>query len=220
MARCWDVLRIVPVFITFEGGEGAGKSTQLALVRTWLMALGYRVLVSREPGGTPLGQQLRALLLDPAITMDPLAEVLLFAADRAQHVAQVLKPALAQDEIVLCDRFTDSTLAYQGWGRGLDLAQLRQINQLATGGLRPDLTLWLDIDPEQGILRAGRERAPDRMEADTFAFHGRVRMGFMELAAQEPQRVHRVAAQGTVSEVLAQIQRLLLPYLSKSVKLS
>jgi len=208
------------VFITFEGGEGAGKSTQLALVQAWLMDLGYSVLASREPGGTALGQRLRGLLLDRAITMDPLAEVLLFAADRAQHVAQVLKPALARGEIVLCDRFTDSTLAYQGWGRGLDLVQLRQINQLATGGLTPDLTLWLDIDPEQGIDRAGRERAPDRMEADTLAFHGRVRMGFRALAAQEPQRVHRVEAQGAVPEVLAQIQGLLLPYLSKSVKLS
>jgi len=208
------------VFITFEGGEGAGKSTQLALVRDWLVVLGYPVVTSREPGGTPLGQRLRGLLLDPSVTMDPWAEVLLFAADRAQHVAQVLKPALARGEIVLCDRFTDSTLAYQGWGRGLDLAQLHQINQLATGGLTPDLTLWLDIAPEEGMARARRERVPDRMEADTLAFHGRVRTGFATLLAQEPQRLQRVDAQGPIPEVFEQIRARLSPCLGKSVKLS
>jgi dTMP kinase len=141
------------VFITLEGGEGTGKTTQQTLLAEQLQKKGYACLCTREPGGTALGKELRALLLhgDP---ISPTAELLLYAADRAEHVQTRIRPALAAGQVVLCDRFTDSTLAYQGYGRDLDLGVIRQLNQLATGGLKPDLTLWLDLPPELGLARA------------------------------------------------------------------
>ena len=197
------------VFITLEGGEGVGKTTQQALLVERLRQEGYACLCTREPGGTALGKTLRELLLhgDP---FSPLAELLLYAADRAEHVSKVIAPALAAGQVVVCDRFTDSTLAYQGYGRGLDLEKIRQLNHLATGGLQPHLTLWLDLPPEVGLARA---KARDRLEQERLEFHRRVYQGFQALAAAEPQRIVRISAQGSPAEVAARLWSVVEPRL-------
>ena len=175
------------VFIVLEGGEGAGKSTQLRLLGDWLEAQGQEVVLTREPGSTPVGEQVRALLLDPATgALDPRTEALLYAADRAQHVATVVRPALLRGAVVVSDRYVDSSLAYQGAGRALEVEQVARLSTWATGDLRPDLTLLLDVDPVVGLARAGS--TPDRMEAESLEFHRRVRAGFLTLAAQAPDR--------------------------------
>jgi dTMP kinase len=174
------------LFVAFEGGEGVGKSTQIAMAGEWLRGLGHQVVATREPGGTPLGAELRRLLLDPAGHVTPRAEALLYAADRAQHVESVIRPALAAGQVVLTDRYVDSTLAYQGAGRGLD--DTRVVTGWATGGLLPDLTVLLDLDPSVGLRRAGARATPDRLEAASLAFHEAVRAGFLALAAEAPQR--------------------------------
>ena len=189
------------LFITLEGGDGVGKTTQQALLAERLRQEGYACLCTREPGDTALGRRLRDLLLYG----DPLAqatELLLYAADRAEHVSKVIVPALAAGQVVVCDRFTDSTLAYQGYGRGLDLEKIRQLNHLATGGLQPHLTLWLDLPPEVGLARRG---IPDRLEQERLEFHRRVYQGFQVLAASEPQRIVRVDAEGSPEEVANRI---------------
>ncbi|MDR1712750.1 MAG: dTMP kinase [Coriobacteriales bacterium] len=182
------------VFITFEGGEGVGKSTQILLLARRLEAMGYRPLCLREPGGTPIGEAIRAVLLNPANTaLDITAELLLYEAARAQLVSEVIKPALAQGGIVLCDRFTDSTLVYQGIARGLGLEAVRRANQIGSQGLTPDRTIVLVNDPEVALSRAARDGA-DRLEAEGLSFHRQVYAGFEQLAAAEPQRVRLVAA--------------------------
>lgn len=175
------------LLVTLEGGEGAGKSTQIARLAERARARGVEVLTCREPGGTPLGERLREALfgLDGAPTA--LAELLTFSAARAELVATVMRPALERGALVLCDRFTDSTLAYQGYGRGLDVATIAAVNAAATGGLAPDLTLLLDLDPAAGRAR-GAEGGTDYLEREALAFHERVRAGFRELAAREPGR--------------------------------
>lgn len=197
------------MFITLEGGEGVGKTTQQALLVERLRQEGYACLCTREPGGTALGKTLRELLLhgDP---FSPLAELLLYAADRAEHVSKVIAPALAAGQVVVCDRFTDSTLAYQGYGRGLDLEKIRQLNGLATGGLQPHLTLWLDLPPEVGLARVG---LADRLEQEHLEFHRRVYQGFQALAAAEPQRIVRISAQGSPAEVAARLWSVVEPRL-------
>lgn len=177
------------LFLTFEGPEGAGKSTQLAALVRRLRAAGHTVTETREPGGTLLGTEVRRVVLDPALEMGPLPEFLLYSASRAQLVAEVIRPALERGEVVVCDRYADSTLAYQGYGRGLDLGFLERVTQEATGGLRPDLTVLLDLDPALGLARAARRGQPDRLERADLAFHTRVRKGFLALAAAEPGRV-------------------------------
>jgi dTMP kinase len=172
------------LFIAFEGGEGVGKSTQITRAAAWLRDLGHDVVETREPGGTPLGQELRRLVLDRDGHVTPRAEALLYAADRAQHVDTVIRPALDVGRVVLTDRFVDSTLAYQGAGRGL--ADARVITAWATGGLRPDLTVLLDLDPQIGLQRAGARASLDRLEAASLAFHEAVRGGFLALAAESP----------------------------------
>jgi len=201
------------VFITLEGGEGVGKTTQQALLAERLQREGYACVSTREPGGTALGEALRELLLhgDP---LTPLAELLLYAADRAEHVNKVIAPALAVGQVVICDRFTDSTLAYQGYGRGLDLQQVRQLNHLATGGLQPHLTLWLDLPPEVGLARSG---LADRLEQERLEFHRRVHQGFQALAAAEPQRIVRIDAGGSPLEVAARIWSVVKPRLLAAV---
>ncbi|ABW30973.1 dTMP kinase [Acaryochloris marina] len=218
-------------FIVFEGGEGAGKTTQLNLVFEWLTGSGWTnrikgyiqgdypsVLTTREPGGTALGKSIRKLLLDVTATgnesIDERAELLLFAADRAQHVSSCLLPHLQQGALVLCDRYTDSTIAYQGYGRELDLTLIHQLNQIATQGLVSDLTFWLDIDPEFGLARThDREQDPeietDRMEANEIAFHQRLRQGFADLARQHPERIFRIEAHQSDDVVAQQIQGIL-----------
>jgi dTMP kinase len=174
------------LFVAFEGGEGVGKSTQIARAAAWLRARGRTVVETREPGGTPLGLELRRLVLDPDGHVTPRSETLLYAADRALHVDTVIRPALAAGQDVLTDRYVDSTLAYQGAGRGLPDA--RTITQWATGGLVPDLTVLLDLDPRIGLARAGARSSFDRLEAAAIEFHEAVRAGFLRLAAEAPQR--------------------------------
>ncbi len=197
------------LFVTFEGPEGGGKSTQLATLADFLEARGVSVVRTREPGGTPIGEQIRRILLDHANQgMHPRAEVLLFQASRAQHVEELICPALEQGKVVLCDRYADSTLAYQGYGRGTDLETLAQVVAYATGGLTPDLTLLLDLPVEEGL----RRRQPllqqwNRLDAETLAFHRRVRAGYRRLAEQEPQRWVVIDARRSVDEVQAEVRR-------------
>jgi dTMP kinase len=204
------------MFITFEGGEGSGKTTQIRLLDERLRQLGYAVLTTREPGGTPLGEKLRTLLLDVNSQIEPQAELLLYAADRAQHVATLIRPALAAGKIVISDRYADSALAYQGYGRGLDLTALRQIMAFATGGLQPDITFFLDLDPQQGLARCAQSGRADRFEAQALDFHQRVREGYLALIAAEPERWVRIDAdqplavvQGTIFAVVEEHLHLL-----------
>lgn len=175
-------------FVALEGGEGAGKSTQLELLASWLRDLGHDVVITREPGATDAGRRLRDVLLDPASRLSPRAEALLYAADRAQHVAEVVCPALERGAIVLTDRYVDSSLAYQGAGRELDRDEVARLSRWATGGLVPDLVVLLDVDPDVGLRRAAGGAGPDRIEAESLVFHRRVREGFLDLAATAPER--------------------------------
>lgn len=200
--------------IVFEGVEGSGKTTQLQQCSDWLKTSEFGnsipVVVTREPGGTSLGLELRQLLLSgQSSSIQNRTELLLYAADRAQHVEEFLKPKLAQGAIILCDRYTDSTVAYQGYGRGLDLSLIEQLNQIATGGLNSDLTLWLDVDAEIGLKRARQRGKADRMEQADLEFHQRVQQGFKELAASYPQRIVRIDASKSQEEVYLAIQTIL-----------
>lgn len=202
--------------IVFEGVEGCGKTTQIQRSRDWLLASmteiqpDVSILVTREPGGTELGLGLRQLLLEErGQLLFERAELLLYAADRAQHVEQVLKPTLAKGGIVLCDRYTYSTIAYQGYGRGLSLALIQQLNQIATSGLESDLTIWLDVDVEIGLSRAKARGKADRMEQADLEFHRRVSQGYRELATAHPERIVRVDASPSEAVVQQQIQQIL-----------
>jgi dTMP kinase len=193
------------LFITFEGLDGCGKSTQMELLAQALRDRGYVVLVTREPGGTPLGEAIRDMLLDPRHKgMTPRAEALLYAAARAHLVTQVIRPALEDGQIVLCDRYLDSSLAYQGFGRGLGTDDIVTLNVWATEGLFPDLTLFLDLDDS---LRSARLAAvPDRLEAEDDGFHGRVADGFRRLLLDHPHRIRRIDAGGTEAEVQERVR--------------
>jgi dTMP kinase len=215
--------------VVFEGVEGAGKSTQIQNLQDWLAQSGWLdwlqqqipqdaipLLVTREPGGTVLGQQLRRLLLDSALTsaegLSDTTELLLYAADRSQHVQQQLRPAIAQGTLILCDRFTDSTVAYQGYGRGFDLTLIDQLNQISTQGLVSDLTFWLDLDVRQGLQRT-RQRpsdleGQDRMEAADLAFHQRVQQGFSAVA-QAASHIVRIDASESEQQVAQRIQSVM-----------
>jgi dTMP kinase len=193
------------VFIAVEGGDGAGKSTQVRRLAGWLAEAGYPVRATREPGGTELGRALRALLLDRADGPAPRTEALLYAADRAQHVAEVIEPALARGEVVISDRYVDSSLAYQGAGRGLGTAELEQINRWGTAGRRPDLTVLLDVAPALGRRRRGA--APDRLERESAAFHARVRGCLRDRAAADPDRYLVLDAAGDADEVAGRIRQ-------------
>ena len=206
-------------FITFEGGEGCGKSTQIRLLADRLRAAGKEVLLTREPGGTALAEKIRSLVREESD--DPpnsRAETLLFIASRAQVVENVIRPALASGTWVLCDRFADSTFAYQGYGRGLDLEELKRINSFATGGLEPDMTILLNVSPEVSAKRMrAREAATntdaDRMEKAGDGFHTRLRQGFLELAAAEPERFAVIQADGSVEEVEEAVWNSIQPML-------
>jgi len=199
------------LFITLEGPDGSGKTTQARLLAHWLQEEGHPVVLVREPGGTTIGERIREVLHDPAHTgMSPWTEVFLYCAARAQLVAEIIRPALAAGQTVLCDRYADSTLAYQGYGRGLDLDALRLVLYLATGGLTPDLTFCLDISPEEGLARrraGGGEW--NRLDQETVDFHRRVRTGYLELAGLEPQRWIVVDAARPVDAVQADLRALL-----------
>jgi dTMP kinase len=198
--------------IAFEGVEGSGKSTQLELLRRLLVSRGREVVVTREPGGTPAGERVRALVLDPAVELHPRAEALLFAAARAELVEAVIRPALERGAVVLCDRYLDSSLAYQGEARGLGRGPVSQVNRFATGGLLPDLVVLLDLDPAAGLAR--RARDPDRIEAQDLDFHRRVRAAFRDLAAAEPGRFAVVDAAAPVAEVADRVRTAVLGVLS------
>jgi len=202
-------------FITFEGIEGSGKTTQIRLLMDWLQQRQVRALLTREPGGTGIGEQIRSLLLNPANTeMTPEAEILLFSAARAQIVRQVIRPRLAEGWVVICDRFADSTLAYQGYGHGLPLQDLLSITQFATGGLWPDLTVYLDLDVETGLRRkAATPEEWNRMEAQAVEFHQRVRKGYLQLAAQDPERWLVLDATLPVDVIQGQIREQVMPML-------
>ncbi|MEA5627045.1 dTMP kinase [Nostoc sp. UHCC 0251] len=198
--------------IVFEGVEGCGKTSQMQLCCEWLESLGISVVVTREPGGTELGLHLRRLLLEKAEPVAQVTELLLYAADRAQHVEQELKPQLQAGKYILCDRYTDSTIAYQGYGRGLNMSLINQLNHIATGGLESDLTIWLDVDVEVGLARKrGDGIGLDRIEQETIAFHRRVQQGYAELAASYPSRIVRVdgsLSKEAVQQVIQEILRV------------
>ncbi len=201
------------LLITFEGPEGSGKSTQLNRLATWLRGQGYRVITTREPGGTRIGEAIRALLHDVHFTeMQARAEILLYSASRAQLVDEVIRPALQEGAIILCDRYADSTYAYQGYGRGLPLDWLKAITGFATGGLHPDLTLYLDLPPEVGLerKRAGQEEM-NRMDREAMDFHRRVRAGYLEMAAAEPKRWRVIAADDSIEAVQRLIRQQVIP---------
>ncbi|HSK48089.1 MAG TPA: dTMP kinase [Coriobacteriia bacterium] len=207
------------VFITFEGGEGSGKSTQIGQLARRLEGAGLSVRCLREPGDTRSGEAIRAILLDPSSEgLDARAELLLYEAARAQLVAEVIEPALEAGEVVLCDRFYDSSTAYQGFGRQLPLDEVRALNMAATGGLVPDRTLLLDLDPAEGVERATHGGA-DRLEGEDASFHRRVREGFLAIASQEPQRVRVVDASGPIDEVAGRVAAALkdLPQLAAAL---
>ena len=198
-------------FVTFEGVEGSGKTTQLALAAERLRAAGQTVRTTREPGGTPIGEQIRRVLLDAAHSeLDPVAEWLLVEAARRQHVRDVVRPALEDGAFVLCDRFADSTEAYQVAGRGLDAAMVADLDRRVRNGLAPDLTLLYDLDPKKGLVRAmARDAAPGRFEAAALEFHERVRSGFLAAARREPRRIAVVPADGDPEAVFARTWSIL-----------
>lgn len=197
------------LLVTFEGVEGSGKTTQMTRLERWLRAQGRRVSSTREPDGTRLGVAVRRLFeLEP----EPLAEVFLFMAARHQHVAEKIRPWLERGRIVLSDRYADATVAYQGYGRGVDPDLIRELNVRATGGVLPDLTLLFDLDPAEGFRRMGRRRR-DVFERETLAFHRRVRQGYLEILRAEPKRVRLIRAAEPPGEVTAQVRAVVEEFL-------
>lgn len=178
-------------FITFEGPEGSGKTTQINLLKTYLRNEGFSVLITREPGGEKIAERIRKILLSPG-DLEPLAELFLYASSRIQHVEKVIRPALQKGMIVVSDRFCDATLAYQGYGRGISERLIREINRLSTSGVKPDLTILLDIEPAVGLKRARH----NKMERESLAFHRRVRRGYLKLADEEPNRIKIIKVEG------------------------
>ena len=206
-----------PAFITFEGIDGSGKSTQLRMLASELRLRGLEVVTTREPGGTPLGIRLREALLDSQEQVDPLAELLLYAADRAQHVRALVRPALETGHIVLSDRYADATVAYQGAGRGFSPELIAEVVALATGGLKPDLTLIFDLPISESTARRARrtnhERHDDRLDAEDPTFHMRVRDAYLQIAAAEPERVRVIDASRSVEEIHARVMEIVTPLL-------
>lgn len=210
-------------FITFEGIDGSGKSTQLRLLVSYLRSNGCDAVVTREPGGTPLGLRLRAALLDSQEQVDPLTELLVFAADRAQHVRRLLKPALETGRVVLSDRYADATVAYQGAGRGFPADLISKIVELATEGLRPDLTILFDLPVTECASRTGRrtndKQKADRLDSENADFHARVREAYLHIAAADPERVKVINSAGAVEETHKRVKEIVVPFLqSRGVK--
>ena len=206
-------------FITFEGIDGSGKSTQMRMLASMLRLKGFEVVTTREPGGTPLGKRLRTALLDAQAEVDPLAELLLYAADRAQHVRTLLRPALETSHIVLSDRYADATVAYQGAGRGFTAELIADVVALATGGLKPDLTLIFDVSVAESLSRTRRretsEQGKDRLDSEDVEFHSRVRDAYLEIAAAEPERVRIVDAHGSIEETHVKVLEVVGPFLEE-----
>ena len=198
------------LFITFEGADGCGKTTQLNLLAQLLKEKGQEVIITREPGAKGLGEKVREILLNYDGEVSSNCEAFLFLADRAQHIDLIVKPAIAEGKIVLCDRHTDSTLAYQGYGRGVDLAQLKMLNGLATSGFVPDLTFVFDIDVETSMARVGKNK--DRMESAGVEFHEKVRKGYLEIAKQEPSRVKVINSKDSIENIFEQVKKIMENY--------
>lgn len=200
------------LLITFEGVEGSGKSTQIRRVHDWLRS-GFprrEILLTREPGGTPLANRIRENLLKVGGQIDPDTELFLYEVARRDHVEEVLRPALKRKTVILCDRFTDSTVAYQGYGRGLSLSRIQHLNHIATGGLQPDLTLLFDLPVATGLSRArSRAKTMDRLDLESKAFHEKVRKGFLSLASREKKRFKVIDARRSPSEIFDQLRCIL-----------
>lgn len=195
------------LFITFEGADGCGKTTQIELLNKYLTDKGYKTLLTREPGAKGLGVKLREILLNYDGEVSPNCESFLFLADRAQHIDCIIKPAIKEGKIILCDRHTDSTVAYQGYGRGLDLDRINYLNNIATGGMKPDLTIVFDVDVETSMQRVGKEK--DRMESAGVEFFNKVREGYLEIAKKEPQRVKVISSSDTIENIHKQVVELI-----------
>jgi dTMP kinase len=196
------------IFITLEGIEGCGKTTQAGLLKDFLVGQGYEVVLTREPGGSSISEKIRQILLDTAnSSMVALTELLLYEASRSQHVSETIQPALRRGAFVICDRFYDASTAYQGYGRGIDVETVTELNLVATGGLKPDLTIVLDLPVTEGLKRLGRNL--DRIEGETPGFHEKVRKGYVRIADSEPERVRIVDASGSIEQTFLKIRPIL-----------
>lgn len=195
------------LFITFEGADGCGKTTQLNMLKNYLSDRGFDVVATREPGAKGLGEKVREILLNYDGEVSDRCESFLFLADRAQHIDMIVNPAIEKGQIVLCDRHTDSTVAYQGYGRGLDIDRINMLNNLATAGRMPDLTFVFDVDIETSMKRVGKEK--DRMESAGDDFFNRVRRGYLEIAKNEPKRVKVIDSTGSIEDVFEQVKTLI-----------
>lgn len=199
------------LFITFEGADGSGKTTQLNNIKTFLEEKGYDVVVTREPGALDIGQKIRNILLHHDGVVADRCEMFLFLADRAQHVETFIKPAIENGKIVLCDRHTDSTIAYQGYGRGQDIELLKKLNSIAVNGIVPDLTLLFDVSTETAQTRVGNEK--DRMESAGIEFHKKVRAGYLELQKENPSRIKLINANNSIETVFADAKNIIIDLL-------
>jgi len=212
--RDWKTMTNIGLFITFEGVDGCGKTTQMKLLSEYLSKKGYEVILTREPGAKGLGEKIREILLHYDGEVSSSAESFLFLADRAQNVDKIVNPAVNLGQIVLCDRHTDSTIAYQGYGRGVDIEELRMLNNLATGSKKPDLTFVFDIDIETSMLRVGKEK--DRMESAGTVFFNKVRNGYLEIAKTEPERVKIIDATRDIDDIRNDVNAIVEEYLRKA----
>lgn len=200
------------LFITFEGADGCGKTTQINMLKNYLENQGYQVVLTREPGAKGLGEKVREILLNYEGAVSDRCESFLFLADRAQNIDIIVNPAVNEGKIVLCDRHIDSTVAYQGYGRGLDIDRIKMLNNIATNGRKPDLTIVFDIDVETSMQRVGKNK--DRMESAGIEFHNRVRDGYLKIAKEEPERIKVVNSIQTVNDVFEEVKKIVNKYLS------
>ncbi len=189
------------MFITFEGIEGSGKSTQAKLLVEYLRGKGLNVILTREPGGVELSERIRSILIETGLDISPRAELLLFLASRAQHTDGLIRPSLQKGHIVVCDRYIDASVAYQGYGRGLSIEMIKRLNDWATGGIRPNLTVLLDLSPEEGLERVRTSKKMDRIEGENLEFHRRVREGYLEIARSDPDRFLVLDATRSMEEI-------------------
>ncbi len=203
------------VFITFEGIEGAGKSTQIEILSEKLKKKGIKTLTTFEPGDTELGKKIRDLLLNPSLSINPLSELLLYFADRLQHIEEKINPFLSQGFVVICDRFTDSTLAYQGYGRGISIELITTLNKILLNSFKPDITILLDLSPEIGLERNKKIKKNDKFELETLPFHNRVRKGFLQIASTDTERFIVIDGNRGINEIATEIYDKLKERLKK-----